>query len=87
VERAQTLLQQGAYRIIVGTSAFIATGPNHGFLQSLNDSVGRERIVLALDSKGGRIVVKGWRESLDFTAEEVIRELAPIVPVPVHICG
>jgi phosphoribosylformimino-5-aminoimidazole carboxamide ribotide isomerase len=77
VERAQALLQQGAFRIIVGTSAFIATGPNHAFLQSLNDGIGRDRIVLALDSKGGRIVVRGWRESLDFTAEEVVRELAP----------
>jgi phosphoribosylformimino-5-aminoimidazole carboxamide ribotide isomerase len=77
VERAQTLLQQGAFRVIVGTSAFIPTGPNHAFLQALNDAIGRDRVVLALDSKGGRIVVKGWRESLDFTAEEVIRELAP----------
>src|SRR5471030_2718470 len=29
VERAKTLLQQGAFRVIVGTSAFIPTGPNH----------------------------------------------------------
>jgi phosphoribosylformimino-5-aminoimidazole carboxamide ribotide isomerase len=75
LERAQTLLEQGAFRVIVGTSAFVASGPNHAFLQSLNDAIGRERIVLALDSKGGRIVIKGWRESMTFTAEEVIRQL------------
>ena len=75
VGRAQALLDQGAFRIIVGTSAFVPSGPNHPFLQSLNDALGRERIVLALDSKGGRIVVKGWRESMTFTAEEVIRKL------------
>ena len=77
VERAQSLLTQGAYRIIVGTSAFTATGPDETFLRSLVDAIGRERIVLALDSKGGRIVVKGWQEAMKFTAEEVIRQLEP----------
>ena len=36
------------------------------------DAIGRERLIIALDSKGGRIVVKGWQEATDFTAEEVI---------------
>ncbi len=77
IERAQTLLRQGAFRVIVGTSAFSAEGPNHPFLQSLANAVGRDRIVLALDSKHGRIVVKGWREATRFTAEEVIHQLEP----------
>jgi phosphoribosylformimino-5-aminoimidazole carboxamide ribotide isomerase len=77
VERAHTLLRQGAYRIIVGTSAFTAEGPNHEFLKSLRDAIGRDRIVLALDTKGGRIVIKGWQEATRFTAEEVIGQLEP----------
>jgi phosphoribosylformimino-5-aminoimidazole carboxamide ribotide isomerase len=77
VERAQTLLAQGAFRVIVGTSAFAAGGPNHAFLKSLADAIGQERIILALDSKAGRIVVKGWQEATNFTAEEVIHHLEP----------
>jgi phosphoribosylformimino-5-aminoimidazole carboxamide ribonucleotide (ProFAR) isomerase len=77
VERAQTLLRQGAYRVIVGTSAFGAEGPNHAFLESLVNAVGRERIILALDSKDGRIVVKGWQEATAFAAEDVIAQLEP----------
>jgi phosphoribosylformimino-5-aminoimidazole carboxamide ribonucleotide (ProFAR) isomerase len=77
VERAQTLLRQGAYRVIVGTSAFGPDGPNVGFLESLASVVGPDRVVLALDSKGGRIVVKGWQEATRFTAEEVIHQLEP----------
>ena len=77
VERAETLLRQGAFKIIVGTSAFNANGPNHEFLQSLTDAIGRDRIVLALDSKNGVIVIKGWRESMNFTAEEVVKQLEP----------
>ena len=77
VARAQTLLKQGAYRVIVGTAAFNVDGPNHAFLESLAVSVGRDRIVLALDTKGGRIVIKGWQEAMRFSAEEVIRQLEP----------
>jgi phosphoribosylformimino-5-aminoimidazole carboxamide ribotide isomerase len=77
VERAKALLEQGAYRVIVGTSAFSKDGPNHAFLQALADAIGRDRIVLALDSKGGHIVVKGWQEATEFTAEQVIRQVEP----------
>jgi phosphoribosylformimino-5-aminoimidazole carboxamide ribonucleotide (ProFAR) isomerase len=77
VERAQALLNQGAYRVIVGTSAFRADGPNHPFLESLAEAAGQDRVVLALDTKGGRIVIKGWQEATRFTAEEVIRQLEP----------
>jgi phosphoribosylformimino-5-aminoimidazole carboxamide ribonucleotide (ProFAR) isomerase len=77
VERARTLRKQGAHRIIVGTSAFSAAGPNYEFLEALNEAIGKEHIILALDSKEGRIVVKGWQEATRFTAEEVIGKLAP----------
>lgn len=77
VDRARKLLEQGARRIIVGTSAFAYNGVNALFLKSLMDEVGRERVVIALDSKEGRVVVKGWRESMNFTAVEVISQLEP----------
>jgi phosphoribosylformimino-5-aminoimidazole carboxamide ribotide isomerase len=77
VERAQSLIDQGAFRVIVGTSAFTAGGPDCVFLKALLDAIGRDRIVLALDSKDGRIVIKGWQEAMKFTAEEVIRQLEP----------
>lgn len=72
-ERAAKLLAQGAYRVIVGTAAFGKQGVNHSLLRDMP----RDRTVIALDSKGGRIVVKGWQESTQFTAEEVLRELEP----------
>lgn len=77
VERAQQLLQQGAYRVIVGTSAFTRAGIHTEFLRELTAAIGPDRIVIALDSKGGRIVVKGWQESTPLTAEEVIGQLEP----------
>ena len=44
-ERASTLVAQGAHRVIVGTSAFTATGANHELLKSMVEAIGRERLV------------------------------------------
>ena len=77
VGKARRLLDLGAEKIIVGTAAFNAEGPNEVFLNQLTESVPREAILLALDSKDGRIVVKGWRESLNVSAVQVIRALEP----------
>ena len=77
VARARALVEQGARKVIVGTSAFTAQGIDGAFLSALVEAIGRERLIVALDSKGGRIVVKGWRESTNLTAEHVLRELEP----------
>ena len=77
VERARSLIEQGARKIIVGTSAFHADGIHVQFLAELVEAVGKERLIVALDSKGGRIVVRGWRESLALTAEQVLQSLEP----------
>ena len=70
-DRARRLVDLGAHRVIVGTAAFTPA------LQEIAAAVGPERILVALDSKGGKIVVKGWQEATDFTAEEVIGRLEP----------
>jgi phosphoribosylformimino-5-aminoimidazole carboxamide ribonucleotide (ProFAR) isomerase len=77
VERAQALVKQGAHKVIVGTSAFTASGVRHEFLAALRDGIGPERVIVALDSKGGHIVVRGWQESTRLTAEQVLGELEP----------
>ncbi len=71
-ERARGLIEQGAFRVIVGTAAF-----DKPVLNQIADAVGPERLVIALDSKGGKVVVKGWREATEFTAEEMIPHLEP----------
>jgi phosphoribosylformimino-5-aminoimidazole carboxamide ribotide isomerase len=76
-ERAATLIAQGAHRVIVGTAAFDVNGIRHGFLSTLVGAVGRERLIIALDSKADHIVTEGWQKATTFTAEEVIRSLEP----------
>ena len=71
-ERARRLIEQGAHRVIVGTAAFTPV------MREIAAAVGPENVLIALDSKNGKIVVKGWRESTNLTAEDVIRQLEPL---------
>jgi phosphoribosylformimino-5-aminoimidazole carboxamide ribotide isomerase len=70
-DRARRLIDQGAHRVIVGTAAFTPA------LAEIAAEVGAERVIVALDSKNGKIVVKGWQEATAFTAEEVIGRMEP----------
>ena len=76
-QRARALVAQGVRKVIVGTAAFLPAGINHDLLSGMVRAVGRDRLIIALDSRDGRIVVKGWKESTDFSAEEVIKKLEP----------
>ncbi len=77
VERARKLVDQGARKVIVGTAAFAEDGPDTRFLGDLDEAIGKDRVLLALDSKDGKVVVKGWREATRFTAEQVLQQLEP----------
>ena len=70
-ERALGLVDQGAHRVIVGTAALTPV------IEDIAAAVGPERLIIALDSKNGKIVVKGWQEATEFTAEQVIQRLEP----------
>jgi phosphoribosylformimino-5-aminoimidazole carboxamide ribotide isomerase len=70
--RARALIQQGAFRVIVGTAAF-----DREKLTEIADAVSPERLIIALDSKAGKVVTHGWREATDFSAEDVIHHLEP----------
>jgi phosphoribosylformimino-5-aminoimidazole carboxamide ribotide isomerase len=73
--RAEKVLDWGAEKIIVGSAAFRDGKVDRDFLGSLAKSVGRKRLVVAIDTKGGRIMVRGWRERLKLRPEDVIPEL------------
>jgi phosphoribosylformimino-5-aminoimidazole carboxamide ribotide isomerase len=77
VERARALIGAGAHKVIIGTAAFSPQGLDEAFLADLADGVGRDRIIVALDSLDGRIVVKGWRESTGLRAADVLARLEP----------
>jgi len=71
-ERARALIEQGAYRVIVGTAAF-----DREKLTEIADAATPERLIVALDSKGGKVVTHGWTEATNVTAEEMLHHFEP----------
>jgi phosphoribosylformimino-5-aminoimidazole carboxamide ribotide isomerase len=74
--RAARLLAAGAEKIIVGSAAFRGGQVNRAFLARLAKRVGRRRIIVAVDTEGGRILVRGWKQRLALRPEDVFPELA-----------
>ncbi len=80
IERARQVLASGARRVIVGSALFSAEGTvNTEFAARLAESVGAERIVAGIDTKNGRIAVKGWKAEVDLTPDDAIPQLEPHV--------
>lgn len=77
IARAETVLDYGARAVIVGSAFFRDGRPDLEFARALADAVGVERIIAAVDSKGGRVVVRGWTEPAAVTAVEAVRSLEP----------
>jgi phosphoribosylformimino-5-aminoimidazole carboxamide ribotide isomerase len=77
VDRARELVEIGAHRVIVGTAAFTEAGPNLEFLSSLRAALGATYVTIALDSKDGYVVVKGWQEKTRWKAVDLISALEP----------
>lgn len=77
IGRAQDVLAQGATHVIVGSSLFRDGRPALDFAAELAQAVGADRVIAAVDTKGGRVAVKGWRETVPLTAVEAVTALEP----------
>ena len=65
------------YQIIAGSALFTENAPDVAFARTLAGAVGRSRVIAAVDSKGGRVVIHGWKTTLPLTAVEAVRALEP----------
>ena len=77
IDRATDVLGAGARQIIAGSALFTGGAPNVAFARRLADAVGRERVIAAVDSRGGRVVIHGWKTTLPLTAVDAVRALEP----------
>jgi phosphoribosylformimino-5-aminoimidazole carboxamide ribotide isomerase len=75
IAQAARITSSGAEKIIVGSAAFKDGSVNSNFLRRLARKIGKRRVMIALDTEGGKILVRGWRDKLRLRPEEVIREL------------
>ena len=76
VKRARELISLGAEKVIIGSSAW-KTEPkpgesviNEDFLNELETAIGKDRIIISVDSINGKIAVKGWTQTVDISLVE-----------------
>ena len=77
VRRAEQLVSAGVEQIIVGSATFRGGRVNRLFLRKLAKRIGEKRVLIALDSANGKIVIHGWRTPLALGPAEVMKELEP----------
>lgn len=77
VETAQAVLRAGAHAVIVSSALFRNGEVDLDFARELADAVGADRVIAAVDSRGGRVVIHGWKTVLGLTASEAIARLEP----------
>ncbi len=69
VEKARGVLDAGAEKIIIGTKA------KKEFMEELAGAIGKDKIIVAVDSFRGKVVVEGWQKETDITPMELAKEL------------
>jgi phosphoribosylformimino-5-aminoimidazole carboxamide ribotide isomerase len=83
IERAKSSIHSGARRVIVGSALFAQSdglaGVNTAFAAELMAAIGVESIVAGIDTRGGQIAVKGWKDRVKVTPDDAILQLEPFV--------
>jgi len=77
VERAKEIIKAGAKKIIVGSAVFKNGGIDILFLKMLDKVMGKDKIIIAIDSREGKIVIKGWKESTLINPLRIVKDLEP----------
>ena len=77
IERAEAILDAGAHAVIASSALFRDGAVDAVFARSLAEAIGADRVIAAVDSRGGHVAIHGWRTVLPITAVEAVRALEP----------
>jgi phosphoribosylformimino-5-aminoimidazole carboxamide ribotide isomerase len=74
---AADILARGAARIILGSVLVSNNGVDVVAAAQFARSFGADRLTFAIDSKGGKVAIQGWRQITDLLPREMIGALEP----------
>jgi len=77
VNAARELMQLGARKVIIGSALLKEGHINQEHASALAEAIPKSALMFALDSRGGRVAIEGWRKQTTITAFDMIRELEP----------
>jgi phosphoribosylformimino-5-aminoimidazole carboxamide ribotide isomerase len=75
--RAATVLARGAKKVILGSALFSNGRVDVGLAKELRDMLGEDRLIAAVDARGGRVTIHGWRTRLEISTVEAVQTLEP----------
>jgi len=75
IDAARAALDLGAKRVIVGSTLIQNGAINVSFAQELAKEFGPDKLVFAIDARGGKIAIRGWKELTQITPLQVIKAL------------
>lgn len=89
-KKAKELVSLGAEKVIIGSAAFAMSdgspGINLEFLGAMAAAVGRERLIVSVDARDGKIAVKGWTESAGIDLVEGAKAVEPFCSELLFTC-
>ena len=77
LDDARAVLQLGAKRVILGSALILNGQINIDFAKQIASGVGKDKLVFGVDAKGGKIAIRGWRETTAISPIEMIEALSP----------
>ena len=77
IERAKAVLGAGAHAVIASSALFRNGAVDVVFARVLAEAVGVDRVIAAVDSRGGHVAIHGWKTILPVTAVDAVRALEP----------
>ena len=77
IDRARAVLEGGAHAVIVSSALFRNGAVDLEFARQLAEAVGPERVIAAVDSRGGHVAIDGWKTVLPITAVDAVLALEP----------
>jgi phosphoribosylformimino-5-aminoimidazole carboxamide ribotide isomerase len=75
IEAARSTLVLGAQRVILGSTLIQNGKVNAEFAHELADELSPEKLVFAIDARGGKIAIRGWKEVTPITPLQVVKAL------------
>ena len=75
LDAARNTIQLGAKRVIVGSTLIQNGVINVAFAQQLAQQFGPEKLVFAIDARGGKIAIRGWKEVTEITPLDAVKAL------------
>lgn len=74
VEVVQRVLRAGAKKVIIGSALLKDGAVNLEAAKQFAHAAAAARLIFAVDSRGGKVSIHGWKKEVDLTPEQMMRE-------------